>query len=230
MPRLEHLSLRGGFIPIAASAPNLRFLDICCVRDAGVLRPHILPSTLEELLVERMDMYEFDRVTTSQPLIHVTCLTLVAVDLHDGFCPHFALPNLQELTLSRVFLTYEQYAEERPILHHDGIFGYLPALRRLWVDKMYQTMMDDFSFCPNLLALRISSCNFLCDPLDSLSMDPTTVARLEEILVGWIQDSDFVMGDFLQACSLNRPSLRVHMEHGFHALQYPFREGLRMER
>lgn len=227
MPQLEYLTLHGNFGLIAPFVPRLRYLAVCSVGRPGKLQPHDLPDSLEELLIEKADMLEYDGSIGLRPLINLTCLTLVEVDIHDGFCPHFSLPNLQELTLSRVSLVFEKYTEDRPLLSQD-IFGYLPALRRLWLDKLYQSITDDFSFCPNLVALRISSSGFLCDPLDSLSMDSTAVTRLEEVFIGWIQDINFVIGDFLRACALNRPSLMIYTENDFDRLQYPFREGLCM--
>lgn len=159
----------------------------------------------------RPKSYEFTRLSR---LTMVEC-TIVLDDW-----PCLTLNHLEELTLSEMDIERSTCIEYIPILDNDSIFGHLPSLKRLWMDKLSTPWARDFRNCSNLLALRVTRCKFLLDTLESISCDMGILPRLEELVIR--QDPLLISLHNLSIC---RPILKVCTNEDKRS-QHPFEVGL----
>jgi hypothetical protein len=187
--------------------PRLKALKICNVLVSNALHPRLLPPIIEELYIEGLALSSRVQPSDIRCFDLLTCLTIRRITVREPSCQWFDMPHLQELTLSTVIFI-GRGSIPAPMIGQGAILGYLPSLERLWVHDLRTPFLNDFSPCPNLIALRMTHCKYSKFLLDSLMADDGGVPRLDEFL---IQDSwDIVVpGEFMRECARKRPVLRV---------------------
>jgi len=208
IPQLTELILHGNLDILAYSMPQLRALKICNILvSSGALHPRLLPPTLEELYTEALALSGRVQPNDIRRFDLLTCLTIRHITVREPSCQWFDMPHLEELTLSTVIFIGKE-SIPAPMIGQGSMLGYLPSLKRLWVHDLRTPFLNDFSPCPNLIALRMTHCKYSNFLLDSLMADDGSVPHLEEFLIQALWGV-VVAGEFMRECAKNRPRLRV---------------------
>lgn len=155
--------------------PKLRALRVYDLSSS--IRRHHIPSTLEDLCLEDLQISHLVEPSDNQRFTRLTSLTIRGVHWNRQSDQYFDLPRLEELTLSKI----SQYQfHSNSLIGRDRVFGHLPSLKRLWAEEVTVALMDNFLPCPNLVALRITDCRANDALVDLLINDLTSVPQLEE--------------------------------------------------